>query len=191
MNLVALALPERTVPLGERLSDLFPPSLYDATIGVLSRSKSTGPTYDFQPWMPTLEYRLPGDFESQATRICDATGWSQRALGRALGVSHPTAGKLLQGAGRHDLGLLTRLDQLNALVIRVSALTRNAVGETDRALRTPVEGRSALQHFTGGNRARAYTTALLAMQPPRASGLIVGSRPAIVGTATTPLDDED
>jgi hypothetical protein len=192
MTAIGIDYPLIRGTLGGLFRTVFPPSLYDATSVGFIRS---APRLVFDPAntvVPLRPYVPTVDFGVQATEVSRATGWGARALGRALSVSHPTAGALLSGAGGHDPDLLMRLNSLYSIVARIHAVAGYSQSETDRAFKT-VHGsatESALDQFRAGNTAGAFLAALDVLRPPDA-GLLVGNSPARVGVATISLVDEE
>lgn len=174
-------------------ADPFKSSLYEPTgIGVVGAPEPLNP---FAPWVTLAvpKERVSPEHQRLVLAIESLTGWSDRRLAAILGVSHPTVSKLRQGTSSRAgsrTGLLPRLIDAHEVVSRIFQLVSGDAEMTDRALSTPIDGRSGLDYLAEGNRAKAYLAALDVIHP-RPEGPVMGDFPARAGRATGALFDED
>lgn len=125
-----------------------------------------------------------------ALEIQQATGWSERAMARALGSTHPTIGKLLQGQPVNS-ALAQRVVRAHEVISRVHVIAGRDAQATARALEATVASQgTASKLLSEGAYAEAYLCAVDVLRPRR-TGILAGSRPATSGRANTPLVDED
>jgi len=123
--------------------------------------------------------------------IKQATGWSERTLAQALGTTHPTVAKLLNGE-RTSLRVRRHLRDAYEVIRRISILNSGDPAATDRVLRTePSSGRrSSIELLKDGEFGSAYLAAVDVMRPRR-EGLMRGTRLASIGRANASLFDEE
>lgn len=124
-----------------------------------------------------------------AMEIKRATGWSERAMARSLGTSHPTISKLLEGQAVNS-ALSQRVIRAHEVISRLHTLTGHDVQATNRALETSEPGLEDAAELLGrGAYAEAYLRALDVLRQ-RETGMLVGTRPSLIGRANVPLVDE-
>jgi transcriptional regulator with XRE-family HTH domain len=151
----------------------------------------------FDTWV-----RLPPDRpQSQNTlrqmvvAIRAQTGWSQRHLASVLNTTHPTVSSIEQGRlVTRVKNLATRVAETARVVERIHMLAARNPEITRQFLEIRPVGQesSADEHLRRGDSARAYLTALEAVNPSRASdGLTVGEWPSTPGRATVALITEE
>lgn len=147
--------------------------------------------FDVSSWVSVGQSRGMPEDRRMTIEIKRATGWSDRTIALALGTSHPTVAKLLNG-DRTSLRVRRHLRDAYEVVRRVSILNASDPAATDRVLQTePGSGRSTpLEMLRNGEFSSAYLVALDAMRPRR-EGLMRGTRPASIGRATAALFDEE
>jgi hypothetical protein len=128
-----------------------------------------------------------------AENIKQWTTLSDRALARAVGVTHPTVRALLTGerlsfVNRGDAA--RRLLMIEQIVSRLRRLSPDAASLAT-ALQVPPAGSalSALGHIAQGNRGAAYVAALDVLEPRTTSGLLQPRFPPVQG-ATVALDED-
>ncbi len=153
---------------------------------------------DLRSWWvrlpPVLPTKAP-DTQLLTREIRRWTSWTTRATAAALRTSHTTvqaieAGRPLVTARSGELR--RRLYELHNLVSRLYLLAgRDPIRTGDLLASLDEAGGSPLSYLQAGAPAKAYLAAIDAVKPRqrRASGLIVGDRPATPGTATSPLID--
>lgn len=152
---------------------------------------------DLQGWWVQLADRQPARAPDTQTQIRDVrrwTNWSIRATAQRLGTTHTTLRAMEQGRPlilARSGDLRRRLYDLHDLIARIRVLVDQDAQRTSAALQAPdSHGRTALYYIAERDPARAYLAALDAARPrQRGSGLLVGSRPATPGSASSPLTD--
>jgi hypothetical protein len=154
---------------------------------------------DFESWWwVTLAKRWPRpapDPQVMLHELRQWTGWSTRQTADALGTTHTTVlgverGRPLLRSRSGDLR--QRIVDTHDIVSRLFVLAGRDPRRTADALGAAAPSqRRAIDHLREGAPNAAYLVALDVLQPraARQGGLLVGSRPARPGTATTPLTD--
>lgn len=124
-----------------------------------------------------------------ALEIQRTTGWSERAMARALGTTHPTVGKLIEGQAV-NASLAQRVVRAHEVISRIYKIAGQDVQATARALEAPIsEHETAAACLSRGAYAEAYLAAIDVLRP-RERGILVGGRPTLAGRANVPLVDE-
>lgn len=166
-------------------------SIFEGTAPPRSRSVGGNVFEGLNKWIHVLSLPQPSpEGRRLALEIQRATGWSDRAMARALGTSHPTVGKVLEGQAVNS-ALAQRIIRAHEVISRVHAIAGHDVQATNRALETSVEGQDAAARLLGrGAYAKAYLSAVDVLRP-RQTGMLVGSRPSRSGRANVPFLDEE
>lgn len=134
------------------------------------------------------------DSVAPVQKLLDLTGWSQRRLATAIGVTHPTVAALLKG----DAGALARSPQvrtvladLTTLVTRLAPLSARKGYDLWEVLNTPggTADASAFDLVRGRELGRAYVTALDAMNPDQGLGMSAGPYPVKAGISSVDLTE--
>jgi hypothetical protein len=161
-------------------------------IDQLAFSKSVQPThipavfvgipdlYELPYLLPRVEPEPPPEAVRLVREIQLATGWSARALGDAIGTTHPTIRALQRGhvsIAPRNRDYQRRLRSAYEIISRIYALADRDVTTTNVALRDRSLGPSAVDFIADDRPSDAYLAALRALRPSRRDRLIVGSRP--------------
>ncbi len=166
-------------------------SIFEGTTPPRSRSVS-GNVFDvLSKWVNVLPTPNPSpEGRRLALDIQRATGWSDRAMARALGTSHPTIGKLLDGQPVNS-ALAQKIVRAHEVISRIHVISGGDVQATTRALETSIQGEDAATALLAqGAYAKAYLRAIDVLRP-RQTGMLVGSRPARSGRGNIPFLDEE
>lgn len=171
--------------------DPYATTIFEGTTWPLLRHQSEKSVFDFPYKWIAVQERTSPEAQRMAHEIQAATGWSTRTMALALGVSHPTVGKLLDGRAASRLGIRQRLAAVHDVVSRIHDLLGHDATSTDRILRTRPEpnSMSPIDYLSIGNPTRAYLAAVDVIRPPRATGLMRGDWPTRPGEAASPLHE--
>lgn len=167
-----------------------------AAVWQLGRALGARPLSEMLPqWaIPEAEPVRPPQAQLQLAKVKEWTEWSARAIGDALGTTHPTIEAIVRGQSRTTgvPGLARRLSSLYELVKRLRVVVNGDPIELARALRDrPAPDRaSALELLQLDRLSDAYLAALDALEPPRVAAFMRSRYPSRPGHAPAPLDDE-
>jgi transcriptional regulator with XRE-family HTH domain len=149
----------------------------------------------FDTWveMPAQPDRHSPRAQQLTRDIRACTGWSQRKVAAALGVTHPTVRALEEGRSSARVGdLYHRLLEVHDVIERIFLVAGGSIQEADRLLSTAPdeESASAVELLKNRQPSAAYLAALGVLHPRRRTGMMQGRWPAEVGDATTAIPDD-